>query len=115
MFAVVSLMVGNVEQKHGFLFDAHSNLSTLTPDSDIAELESVKLLACLTFTIGVVLAIMALCQFHVIAVYLSDPLVGGFTTASAFHILFSQIPKMFALELPQRSGLFKLFYVRFSQ
>lgn len=114
MFAVIALMVGNAEQKHGTALNWHLNSTAFTPDNDIADLQSVQLMAMLTFTVGLVLALMALCQFHIIAVYLSDPLVGGFTTAAAFHVLFSQIPKMFALKLPERSGLFKLFHVRLS-
>lgn len=111
MFAVIALMIGNVEEKHGTALYLHMNSSTFTPDKNIGDLESVQLVACLTFTIGVVLAIMAICQFHIISVYLSDSLIGGFTTGAAFHVLWSQIPKMFALKLPRRNGLFKLFYV----
>jgi solute carrier family 26 (sodium-independent chloride/iodide transporter), member 4 len=112
MFAVIALMVGNVEQKYGASLNWHQNSSAFTPDNNVNDLQSVQLVACLTFAVGIVLAIMALCQFHIISVYLTDPLIGGFTTAAAFHVLWSQIPKMFALKLATRSGLFKLFYVR---
>uniref|UniRef100_A0A914EBN0 SLC26A/SulP transporter domain-containing protein n=1 Tax=Acrobeloides nanus TaxID=290746 RepID=A0A914EBN0_9BILA len=111
MFAVIALMVGNVEQKHGASLNWHQNSSAFTPDNNVNDLQSVQLVACLTFAVGIVLAIMALCQFHIISVYLTDPLIGGFTTAAAFHVLWSQIPKMFALKLTTRSGLFKLFYI----
>uniref|UniRef100_A0A914C1E7 STAS domain-containing protein n=1 Tax=Acrobeloides nanus TaxID=290746 RepID=A0A914C1E7_9BILA len=111
MFAVIALMVGNVEQKHGASLNWHQNSSAFTPDNNVNDLQSVQLVACLTFAVGIVLAIMALCQFHIISVYLTDPLIGGFTTAAAFHVLWSQIPKMFALKLATRNGLFKLFYI----
>lgn len=58
MFAVIALMVGNAEQKHGTALNWHLNSSAFTPDHSIGDLPSVQLMACLTFTVGVVLAIM---------------------------------------------------------
>ena len=46
--------------------------------------------------------------------YLSDPLVSGFTTGAAFHILSSQVRHFLGLTVPRgtSSGIFGLFKVR---
>lgn len=45
--------------------------------------------------------------------YLSDPLVSGFTTGAAFHILSSQVRHFLGLKVPSgtNSGYFGLFKV----
>lgn len=102
-------MVRSVVQKHGI--DPASILN-FTSGIDMQDLPSVQLVTSLTFTVGVVTSLMALLQFHVIASYLSDSLISGFTTAAAFHMLMSQIPSILGLDLEERTGLFKLVYVR---
>ena len=109
MFAVVALMTGTVEQK------LRNRSSEISVDNQSLEgNESVQIITALTFSIGVVLSAMAVCQIHFVSAYLSDHLTAGFTTGSACHVLWSQIPKLFAIKTPNRSGLFKLFRVKFN-
>lgn len=109
MFGIVSLMVRSVVQKHGIDPDSILNF---TAGDDMSELPSVQLATSLAFTVGIVTTIMALLQFHIIASYLSDCLISGFTTAAAFHMMISQIPPVLGLDLEEHTGLFKLVYVR---
>ena len=52
--------------------------------------------------------LMSLLRLHSLTNYLSDNLVSGFTTAASVHVLFSQIPKLFAIKVERREGFFKL-------
>lgn len=54
---------------------------------------------------------MGLLQVGFIAVYLSDTLVSGFTTAAAVHILVSQLKFVLGLQVPGFSGPLSIFYV----
>ena len=107
MFAVVALMTANVEQS---LRSDHT-LSSNNFTGPLEDIEAVQIIATLTFAVGLVLAVMALLQVHFVSAYLSDELIGGFTTGSAIHVAWSQIPKIFSLKLPKREGIFVLFKV----
>ena len=56
---------------------------------------------------------MGIIRLGFVAVYLSDPLVSGFTTGAAFHIFSSQVKHFFGLTIPPEasSGVFSLFKV----
>ncbi|KAG7320374.1 hypothetical protein KOW79_016227, partial [Hemibagrus wyckioides] len=53
---------------------------------------------------------MGLLQIGFIAIYLSDTLVSGFTTAAAIHILVSQLKFVLGLNVPVKSGAFSIFF-----
>ncbi|PAA56665.1 hypothetical protein BOX15_Mlig020782g1 [Macrostomum lignano] len=68
---------------------------------------SVSLLA------GVLQILLGLMRFGFITLYLSTPLVSGFTTGAALHVLSSQVPAIFGIKVPRRESHFELavFYV----
>lgn len=114
MFAVIALMTGNVEQKLRTLRTINSTIEiSHSINQDLEGNESVEIITALTFSIGLVLAVMAICQIHFVSAYLSDELTAGFTTGSACHVLWSQIPQIFAVKIPKRNGIFDLFRVNF--
>lgn len=43
--------------------------------------------------------------------YLSDPLVGGFTTAAAFHVFISQLKMVVSVPTHSHHGFFSIAYV----
>lgn len=43
--------------------------------------------------------------------YLSDPLVGGFTTAAAFHVFISQLKMVVSVPTHNHNGFFSIAYV----
>lgn len=43
--------------------------------------------------------------------YLSDPLVGGFTTAAAFHVFISQLKMVVSVPTHSHNGFFSIAYV----
>ena len=54
---------------------------------------------------------MGIARLGFVTVYLSDPLVSGFTTAAACHVVTSQIRNIFGVATRKYSGPFKLIYV----
>ena len=55
--------------------------------------------------------VMGLLQVGFLVRYLSDPLVGGFTTAAACHVLVSQLKTVLSVPTNNHSGPFSIFYV----
>ena len=54
---------------------------------------------------------MGVFRLGFITVYLSDPLISGFTTGAACHVFTSQITHVFGVKTERYSGVFKLVYV----
>ncbi|KAM3727529.1 Sulfate permease family protein [Dirofilaria immitis] len=106
MFAVASLMTGNaLERRMASIISNNTEIyNSQMIDPDLA----IRLMATLTFTVGLVMAIFAILQLHFVAVYLADPVVGGFTTGAACHVFASQMPKLIGVQIPARYGPFGL-------
>lgn len=47
---------------------------------------------------------MGFCKLSFFTNYISDPLISGFTTGSATHVLFSQVPKILGVHIDRQSG-----------
>uniref|UniRef100_A0A914DSG6 STAS domain-containing protein n=1 Tax=Acrobeloides nanus TaxID=290746 RepID=A0A914DSG6_9BILA len=108
MFALVALMVGGIVNNE---FPNKVNNMTISTAADLADLPEVQLVATLTFLVGLIMVAMSLLQMHVLASYLSEPLISGYTTASAIHVFISQVPPLLGLEgVKERSGFLKLPY-----
>lgn len=45
---------------------------------------------------------------------MTDQLISGYTTGSAFHVLASQLDKLFGVKIGHYEGAFVLYYVRFT-
>nr|VZI20239.1 unnamed protein product [Spirometra erinaceieuropaei] len=58
----------------------------------------------LTLSIGLVQLSMGLLQLGFLVTYLSGPLISGFTCASGFHILASQMSGLFGVKIPSYYG-----------
>uniref|UniRef100_A0A7E4W0L9 STAS domain-containing protein n=1 Tax=Panagrellus redivivus TaxID=6233 RepID=A0A7E4W0L9_PANRE len=110
MFAVIALMTGTVESR---LRSTDTHEHAIPSGTALADMESVQIITTLTLAIGLVLAVMALLQVHFVSAYLSDQLIAGFTSGAVFHVLWSQIPKIFAVKLPREHGIFKLIKIAY--
>uniref|UniRef100_A0A914HY04 STAS domain-containing protein n=1 Tax=Globodera rostochiensis TaxID=31243 RepID=A0A914HY04_GLORO len=99
-FAVASMMVGNtLAQLHlngdnnGKLnLNGTNNATTSSFGADLAN--PLLVTSALTFGAGIFQLTMAVCRLSFLTVYISDPLVSGFTTAAAVHVLVAQMPKL---------------------
>ncbi|XP_030622774.1 pendrin [Chanos chanos] len=79
---------------------------------DVKAREEYRIMVCSTMTvlIGVFQLAMGALRVGFLVRYLSDPLVGGFTTAAAFHVFVSQIKIVLSVPTNNYNGLFSLLY-----
>ena len=55
--------------------------------------------------------LLGLVHFGFVVTYLSEPLVRGYTTAAAIHVVVSQLKYTFGISPARFSGPFSLIYV----
>ncbi|XP_058888605.1 solute carrier family 26 member 6 [Acipenser ruthenus] len=112
-FAVMSVMIGSVVER-------------LAPDSDFSSLDNVtnetlidvlqrdaariKVAAAVTFLSGLFQVALGLVQFGFVVTYLSEPLVRGYTTAAAIHVIVSQLKYVFGINPNRYSGPLSMVY-----
>ncbi|KAH8233832.1 hypothetical protein KR038_010017, partial [Drosophila bunnanda] len=77
------------------------------PADPITKLEVVTSLA---LTVGIVNLIMAFLRLGTLASLLSDPLVNGFTTAAACHVVTAQLKDVLGISVARYKGAFKIIY-----
>lgn len=110
-FAVVELMIGNSIDRtltsiplEECRYDNHSNLSEDAVNSllvnvsgSVVSCESVKVEIAVTLALlsGIIMFLMGVCQFGFISIFLSEPLVSGYTTGAAVHVFSSQLRHIF--------------------
>ncbi|XP_055923699.1 solute carrier family 26 member 6 isoform X1 [Eupeodes corollae] len=99
-FAVISIMTYKVVQTHA-TEDHQPGGEGYTP------LEVVTATAIMT---GVVHFLMSLMRLGTLSSLLSDPLVNGFTTAAAVHVMTSQLKDVLGVSVPRHKGAFKIVY-----
>ncbi|KAF6772514.1 hypothetical protein AHF37_08763 [Paragonimus kellicotti] len=88
----------------------------ISGNSTSTDLEQFRLVVAVTVTILAGLIQLAMGLFHLgcLVVYISSPLLGGFTCASAVHVLFSQLSGLFGIRLKRTSGPGRLLFVSYS-
>ncbi|XP_056132322.1 pendrin [Lampris incognitus] len=79
---------------------------------DTVAMETQRIMVASTMTVlaGIFQVLMGLLHVGFLVRYLSDPLVGGFTTAAAFHVLVSQLKIVLSVPTSNHNGLFSVFY-----
>ncbi|XP_067834161.1 chloride anion exchanger-like, partial [Heptranchias perlo] len=108
-FPVVSLMVGSVVDR--MVTDGATDVnSTIFPADMSKEDKQVWVAASVTFLVGIFQLALGLLQVGFIVIYLSDPMISGFTTAAAIHVLVSQLKFVFQLSVPGFSGPLSVIY-----
>ncbi|XP_041113572.1 pendrin-like isoform X2 [Polyodon spathula] len=114
-FPVTSLMVGSIvlamAPEENFKIKGNStglNGTTL----DVAAMNEYRVLVSNTATVlmGILLLIMGILQIGFLVRYLSDPLVGGFTTAAAFHVVVSQVKLVLSVPTKNYNGVLSVIY-----
>ncbi|CAL8242397.1 unnamed protein product [Merluccius merluccius] len=121
-FPVTCLMVGSMvltlAPDDHFLLpvngSAEGNVSVVADESqlDVEAMEARRIAVASTMTVlvGLIQVVMGLLQVGFLVRYLSDPLVGGFTTAAAFHVLVSQLKMVLSVPTNNHNGPFSIFY-----
>ncbi|XP_061401895.1 prestin [Musca vetustissima] len=102
-FAVASMMTLKVVQSYA------SDEQQLAEGGEglITPLEVVTTLA---FTTGILHLAMGFLRLGTLSSLLSDPLVNGFTTGAACHVVTSQLKDVFGVSVPRHKGAFKIIY-----
>lgn len=107
-FPVLSLMVGAVVLR---LVPADGSPTHIQAFAGLNVTEQKVLVASsLTFLMGIFQLAMGVLQVGFVAVYLSDTLVSGFTTAAAVQILVSQLKFVLGLNIGSMSGILSIIY-----
>lgn len=114
-FAVISLMITKTVQTHGVI-PGESRLSNGTDFAggdvgDFVEYSALQVVTAVSMMVGIYHLIMCVCRMGALSSLLSEPLVSGFTTAAAVHVLVSQLKDLLGVSIPRYKGAFKVIYV----
>uniref|UniRef100_A0A671L5U5 Solute carrier family 26 member 6-like n=1 Tax=Sinocyclocheilus anshuiensis TaxID=1608454 RepID=A0A671L5U5_9TELE len=111
-FAVISIMIGSVSERLApddhFLTNG-TNGSVLM-DTEARDVQRVKVAAATTLLCGIFQVLLGLVRFGFLVTYLSEPLVRGYTTGAATHVITSQLKYMFGVSPRRFSGPLQLMY-----
>ncbi|KAJ1349666.1 Sulfate transporter [Parelaphostrongylus tenuis] len=113
VFAVVSLMSGSCNLRvSNILKERLYNESLVTDfDDDTGYRISVAILTSLTLFVGLIQVAMALLRLDFLTAFLSDQVIGGFTTGAANTCVHCSTGQNFRSVSTSRSGPGKLFFV----
>ncbi|XP_029912187.1 solute carrier family 26 member 6 [Myripristis murdjan] len=112
-YAVMSVMIGGVTERVApdsdfMMWDNVTNSSII--DITARDAERVRVAAAVTFLSGLFQILLGLVQFGFVVTYLSEPLVRGYTTGAAIHVIVSQLKYTFGISPNRYSGPFSLIY-----
>uniref|UniRef100_UPI0037E79A69 solute carrier family 26 member 6-like isoform X2 n=1 Tax=Semicossyphus pulcher TaxID=241346 RepID=UPI0037E79A69 len=112
-YAVMSVMIGGVIERlapdsNFMVWDTVTNSSVV--DIISRDAERVQVAAAVTLLSGLFQIVLGLVQFGFVVTYLSDPLVRGYTTGAAIHVIVSQLKYTFGISPVRYSGPFSLLY-----
>ncbi|XP_038009375.1 prestin isoform X2 [Motacilla alba alba] len=114
-FAVVSMMVGSVAVRE--VPDEMISLdSNSTNTTDVLEYFSardtkrVQVAVALAFLSGLIQLCLGFLRFGFLSIYLTEPLVRGFTTAAAVHVFTSQLKYLLGIKTSRYSGPLSVVY-----
>uniref|UniRef100_A0A9J7ZRL4 Solute carrier family 26 member 6, like 2 n=1 Tax=Cyprinus carpio carpio TaxID=630221 RepID=A0A9J7ZRL4_CYPCA len=111
-FAVISIMIGSVSERlapddH---FLTNGTNESVVMDMEARDVQRVKVAAATTLLCGIFQVLLGLVRFGFVVTYLSEPLVRGYTTGAATHVITSQLKYMFGVSPRRFSGPLQLLY-----
>uniref|UniRef100_A0A8D0GXY2 Solute carrier family 26 member 5 n=1 Tax=Sphenodon punctatus TaxID=8508 RepID=A0A8D0GXY2_SPHPU len=115
-FAVISLMIGGVAVREApdEMFDIKDTNSTNSTDLlesyQARDAMRVKVAVAVTLLSGIIQLSLGLLRFGFVAIYLTEPLVRGFTTAAAVHVFTSQLKYLLGIKTKRYSGPLSFLY-----
>ncbi|XP_041952605.1 solute carrier family 26 member 6 [Alosa sapidissima] len=105
-FAVISIMIGSLVER--LAPDANFNPNITSNGSSVVEVDvaardayRVQIATALTLCCGLFQVVLGLVKFGFVVTYLSEPLVRGYTTGAATHVVISQLKYLFEIS-PER-------------
>uniref|UniRef100_A0A8C3B3R5 Solute carrier family 26 member 5 n=1 Tax=Cyclopterus lumpus TaxID=8103 RepID=A0A8C3B3R5_CYCLU len=117
-FAVISLMIGAIvvrEAPDAMFYVPSANgtngtNATAVLDVEARDLKRVQVAVVLTTLVGIIQFVFGLLRFGFVAIYLTEPLVRGFTTAAAVHVVVSQLKYLLGVKTQRFSGPLTVIY-----
>lgn len=113
-FAVISLMIGGVAVREApdsmFLLPANGSNTSAILDVEARDARRVQVAVVLTTLVGIIQFVLGLLRFGFVAIYLTEPLVRGFTTAAAVHVVVSQLKYLLGVKTQRFSGPLSVIY-----
>uniref|UniRef100_A0A3P8TPM8 Solute carrier family 26 member 5 n=1 Tax=Amphiprion percula TaxID=161767 RepID=A0A3P8TPM8_AMPPE len=108
-FAVISLMIGGVVVREApdsmfYVLPGNGTNMSAVLDVEARDARRVQVAVVLTTLVGIIQIVFGLLRFGFVAIYLTEPLVRGFTTAAAFHVVISQLKYLLGVETQRFSG-----------
>ncbi|MEQ2218324.1 hypothetical protein XENOCAPTIV_001594, partial [Xenoophorus captivus] len=114
-FAVVSLMIGGVAVREApeksFVLPINGSNSSLVLNEEALNAKRVQVAVVLTTMVGIIQFVFGLLRFGFVEIYLTEPLVRGFTTAAALHVVISQLKYLLGVKTQRFSGPLSAIYV----
>lgn len=112
-YAVMSVMIGGVTERlapdsNFMIWDDVTNSSII--DTALRDAERIRVAAAVTFVSGLFQIVLGVVQFGFVVTYLSDPLVRGYTTGAAMHVVLSQLKYTFGINPNRYNGPLSLIY-----
>uniref|UniRef100_A0A8C2DXJ5 STAS domain-containing protein n=1 Tax=Cyprinus carpio TaxID=7962 RepID=A0A8C2DXJ5_CYPCA len=111
-FAVISLMIGGVAVREApdSMFAVNGTNASQVVDFEARDARRVEVVVALTTLVGIIQLVLGLLRFGFLAIYLTEPLVRGFTTAAAVHVSVSQIKYLLGVHTARFNGPLSVVY-----
>ncbi|XP_064609338.1 prestin-like [Liolophura sinensis] len=114
IIAIVSLMIGTVldrEVGNDDVTDMSSILANQTVSNATftdRDIKKIQVATALSFVSGLFMVLFGKLGLGIVTSYMSEPLVSGFTTGAATHVVTSQVKHVFGVKVPRYNGAFKV-------
>ncbi|XP_023298753.1 solute carrier family 26 member 6 [Lucilia cuprina] len=109
-FAVASMMTLKVVQSYSSDTAVAGSEVVATAVGAQAPPTPLEIVTTLAFTVGLLHLAMGFFRLGTLSSLLSEPLVNGFTTGAACHVVTSQLKDVFGVHVPRHKGAFKIVY-----
>uniref|UniRef100_A0A5K4F394 STAS domain-containing protein n=2 Tax=Schistosoma mansoni TaxID=6183 RepID=A0A5K4F394_SCHMA len=112
-FSVVSLLTADPVDRLTSLFDVNNRSLEKYNVYNGKQIDDFRLTVVITVCIltGLFQVALGVLRLGVLVVYISEPLLSGFTCASAVHVFTSQLNGLFGIQLNRATGPFRIFYI----
>ncbi|CAH8533577.1 unnamed protein product [Schistosoma bovis] len=112
-FSVVSLLTADPVDRLTSLFDVNNHSLEKYDIFNEKQIDDFRLTVVITVCIltGLFQVALGILRLGVLVVYISEPLLSGFTCASAVHVFTSQLNGLFGIRLNRATGPFRVFYI----
>ncbi|KAI7791916.1 prestin [Triplophysa rosa] len=111
-FAVISLMIGGVAVREApdSMFAVNGTNASQVVNFEDRDARRVEVVVALTTLVGLIQFVLGLLRFGFLAIYLTEPLVRGFTTAAAVHVSVSQLKYLLGVPTARFNGPLSVVY-----